>query len=111
MTAVRVANVGEQSRNEVETVVRETRWLVSWIDPAKLRADGPTFFLAERSEVLEEYVTPSLAVARALLAGATTDEAVSLLCHEMEERGFTVSARRARKLARHLRRSRCNVKE
>lgn len=91
-------------RREVEWVVRDTRSLVSEIDPARLREDGPSCPLAEGSEVLDEYVMPSLAVARALLSGASSEQAVEVLRREMGERGFSLSSRRARKLRRQLRR-------
>lgn len=72
--------VSKDRRREIEGVVRHTRWLIRWIDPARLkdRADDET--------PLDAYDAPSLEVSRALLNEATSLEAVEILRIRMRER-------------------------
>lgn len=89
--------VSKDRRREIEGVVRHTRWLIRWIDPARLkdRADDET--------PLDEYDAPSLEVSRALLNGATSLEAVEILrIRMMEESDATLSSLRARKLRKYF---------
>lgn len=73
--------VSDGRRGQIEWVVKDTRWLIRWIDPAKLkdRTDDDT--------ALDEYDAPSLEVSRALLNGATPREAVEILRTKMMEEG------------------------
>lgn len=88
----------------MKNVVRFTRVLLSDVDPPGLRGRGRTpLLLASGSVVLEGYVGPGLLLARALLSGLDEQVAVDLVRIDLEERGYSVSSRRMRKLTRRLR--------
>lgn len=92
------------ARPAVEDVVRFARLVLSDVDPAGLRGRGRTpRLLASGSVVLEGYVGPGLLLARALLSGLDERVAVELLRIDLQERGYSVSRRRMRRLRRRLR--------
>lgn len=91
--------VSADRRNEIEGIVKDTLWLIRDIDPANLR-DGSD---DDDHPALDDYVTPALAVSRALLNGATPAEAVEVLRSEMlAQSESTLLLLRARQLQKYL---------
>jgi hypothetical protein len=92
-----VLGVAWNERQElIRSVVRDTRFLIRDIDPARLQSS--------RSDVraLDDYDAPALEVARALVDGASPDEAVAVLRDQMLQRfGLSLSGR-ARRLCKYF---------
>jgi hypothetical protein len=97
-TVVRMTGAAEK---RIRWVVRESRRHIRWRDPARFR---PGWKRRSRKRPQREYDTPALVVARALMDGATGDEAVEVLRREVDDAyGRKLKWNRERKLLDDLR--------
>ena len=90
--------VARNERQElIRSVVRDARYLIRDIDPARLQSSRSD------ANALDDYDAPALEVARALVEGATPEEAVVVLRDQVLQRlGLSLSGRRARRLRKYF---------